>query len=291
MEPHYFHYATKGLQDDVLFENSEAYIAGMNRVATCYIMCCSKHPVKIFAFCLMDNHVHFILYGIEEDCSYFMVLFKRLTEIWLVNHPSSGRSHKNWDIGHWLIKDKEALIEKINYVHRNPTVAGLPYTPYGYPWSTGGLIYTDLSNIKLTCKEMGSLSIREKKQYFNTHIDYPDNWMILPTGVIWPGNYVEYKRVENIFSSASRYMYELNKRVEETVNIEMLSDNISLPDGEIREKAKKAANEMYDTSIINELSIKQRAVIGKQLHREYGASIKQLSRILGIKCDDLKLII
>ncbi len=291
MLSHYYHFASKGLQDDILFENVASYVAGMNRVATCYVKCSINHPVRIFAFCLMDNHVHFILYGCEDDCIYFMDLFKKLTEMWLNNHSTNGRPHKNWEIGHWLIKDKEALVEKISYVLRNPAVAGMPYSPFGYPWGSGSILFSDISEIKMNCRRIDSFSIREKKRLFNSHVEYPDDWLVQRNGCIWPGCYIDFKSVEKLYQSALKCLYEMNKRVEESVNMEMLSDSISLPDGEVLEKGKEISNELFDTVVLKDLSIKQRVAVGKQIHKDLGASVKQISRILGIKPEDLKMLI
>ena len=40
----------------------------MNRIAVCYLYCLEKgRPVRIVAFCLLNNHFHFVLYGNEEE--------------------------------------------------------------------------------------------------------------------------------------------------------------------------------------------------------------------------------
>ena len=63
----FYHLFSDGFRTDVLFEDKLAFIAGMNIVALCFFRC----NVSILAFCLMDNHVHFILYGTKEDCLKF----------------------------------------------------------------------------------------------------------------------------------------------------------------------------------------------------------------------------
>ena len=58
---HYYHCATKGFDHSILFADVREFIAGMNRIGICLAMLRTDHPVIIIAFCLMDNHVHFIL--------------------------------------------------------------------------------------------------------------------------------------------------------------------------------------------------------------------------------------
>lgn len=79
MEKHFYHFATKGLEDDILFGSVEGFIAGMNRIALCLCRLGKEHLVIVICFCLMDNHVHFILYGTEEDCILFMENYKQGT--------------------------------------------------------------------------------------------------------------------------------------------------------------------------------------------------------------------
>jgi REP element-mobilizing transposase RayT len=63
----YYHLFSDGFRTDVLFEDVKAFVAGMNIVALCYLKC----EARILAFVLMDNHVHFILYGEEQECILF----------------------------------------------------------------------------------------------------------------------------------------------------------------------------------------------------------------------------
>ena len=290
-ERHFYNCATKGLEDDTLFGSTAAFIAGMNRVAICLLLTLESSPLIIMAFCLMDNHVHFILYCTEETCKRFLSLYKRLTEIWLTNHPEQGSPGKKWDIGHWLIKDRDNLIEKINYVHRNPTAAHMPFTPRGYRWSSGNLLFTDHAFTKSICRKASDISRNEKRRMFESKVAVPDDWLVLPDGMIWPGCYVSYARVEKLFSSVFNYMYELNKRCEEKVNKEMMTDFISLPDGEIRSKAIELSQQLFSTEFLPGLSVDQRILLAKELRKSMGASSKQIARIVRMNLTELRKLI
>ena len=98
-KPHFYHYATEGLKDDVLFGSVAEFIAGMNRIAVCLCRLGPAHPVQVICFVLMDNHVHFILYGLEEDCDLFMESYKQTTELWLRHHGGDNSPGKIWRIG------------------------------------------------------------------------------------------------------------------------------------------------------------------------------------------------
>lgn len=57
----YYHFCTNGLLKNIIFSSDADYIYGMNAIAICKL---KYVDVKILAFCIMNNHVHFIL-----DCT------------------------------------------------------------------------------------------------------------------------------------------------------------------------------------------------------------------------------
>ena len=162
---HYYHYATKGLEDDYLFGSITAFVAAMNRIAICYSKVCETSSIIIIGFSLMDNHV----YGNEDDCDSFMALYKRLTGIWLTNHPEEGRPGKEWDIGHWQIKDKDSLLEKLSS-------ACLPFADHSYVQSTarplGTLNRTAQRKLLESKVVLPSLGSAQKRLFFGPRNRY-----------------------------------------------------------------------------------------------------------------------
>lgn len=126
---------------------------------------------------------------------------------------------------------------------------------------------------------------------FESKVAVPDDWLVLPDGMIWPGCYVSYARVEKLFSSVFNYMYELNKRCEEKVNKEMMADFISLPDGEIRSKAIELSRQLFGTEFLPGLSVDQRILLAKELRKSMGASSKQIARIVRMNLTELRKLI
>ena len=70
----YYHFCTNGLLKNIIFSSNEDYIYGMNAIANCKIQ---YIDVKILAFCLMNNHVHFILDCEKDDGLLFMKHYKQ----------------------------------------------------------------------------------------------------------------------------------------------------------------------------------------------------------------------
>ncbi|MDO5322080.1 MAG: hypothetical protein Q4F39_06825 [Bacteroidia bacterium] len=288
---HYYHCASKGLEDDFLFKSILAFIAGMNRIGICYLKSLKDHPVKIIAFCLMDNHVHFILYGTKEDCLKFMADYRALTEMWLIRHGEKGDAGKNWKYDAWPIKNNEDLKEKIIYVHRNPIAARINLIPSGYRWSSAPLIFNDNSFYQSLLRPINSLSQRKRRTLFNTKTEFPNDWTYLPDGMIWPGCYCLTKNVETMFKTAWNYQFELNQRVEETVNTEILAGKVSLPDGDVLKIASKVSGDLFGIDDIDFLTIEQRIKLCTELRKSTGANIGQLARLVHINILDLKQIL
>ena len=286
--PHYFHCATKGFQHSILFADVREFIAGMNRVAICFARARLDFPVIIIAFCLMDNHVHFILYGTRDDCLKFMALYHRLTMMWQTRHRQGTPIQENWEYDAWQIHDEEDLKEKIAYVFRNPTVAGLPVLPTHYLWSSAPLVFADASLVM--GRSLGKMSSYELRNVFETRIDLPGDWVLKPDGLIWPGCFTDYKRVERLFGQPSQLMYALNQKKEAKINEELNRKSLSLPDQDVLQMAKDAARRHYNSTDLETLDLTQRVVLCTELYKRSGVNLKQLGRIFHIAPDTLKTI-
>ena len=285
-KPHYYHCATKGFKSSVLFADEREFIAGMNRIAFCVARGRKDFPVIVVAFCLMGNHVHFILYGTRSDCLKWMALFHRLTMTWQANHRSGAAIQESWEIDAWQISDNDDLQEKIAYVFRNPMAAGMAYAPTNYRWSSAGLVFSNQGFPEGST--VGSLSSFKLRNILETKIDLPDDWIILPDGMIWPVCYTDCKLAERAFKQPASFMFMLNQRMEAKVNEEMNRKSLSLPDQDVIRMALEAAREQYDVSEIEVLDMNQRVVLCSMLLKRSGVNIKQLGRIFHISEQDLK---
>lgn len=284
---HYYHCATKGFDHSVLFADVREFIAGMNRIGICLVY----YPtVIVIAFCLMDNHVHFILHGTREDCLKWMALYHRLTMIWQGKHRKSNPVDEKWEYDAWQIYDSEDLKQKIAYVLRNPTVAGMGYTPSGYRWSSASLYFSDPGPFIATGRRIGNMSIYESRKCFETRATLPEEWTMQPNGMIWPGCYTDYKRVEHLFGDPRKYLFSLNQNIEVEINQEMNRGNISLPDTEVLCLARERSKALFGTDRINTLDISSRIQLCKILKKQAGLNLKQLARTIRIPVEELKKI-
>lgn len=93
---------------------------------------------KVYAFCLMTNHVHLII-DPGEDTTALALLMKRVAgrQTRFINHLE-GRSGTLWE-GRFKSSpiDSDAyLLACCRYVEMNPVFAGMCEEPESYPWSS-----------------------------------------------------------------------------------------------------------------------------------------------------------
>ena len=287
--PHYYHCATKGFDHSILFTDIREFIAGMNRIGICQTHL-QEEKVIVIAFCLMDNHVHFIFYGTREACLKWMALYHRLTMIWQSKHRESNPVDEDWECDAWQIYDSEDLKEKIAYVLRNPTVARMGFVPGGYRWSSAALVFADTSVQTAGARKIGSLSIYESRKLFETRAILPEDWIVLQDNMIWPGCYTDFNRVEKLFGHPRAFLFSLNQNVEADINQEMYRGSLSLPDSDVIQMAKEQSVKLFGTDVINSLDLTSRIQLCKVVKKQSGTSLKQLARIVQVPLSELKKI-
>jgi len=260
----YFHYCSKGFRHEILFADTEEFIAGMNRVALCVLLSILKgHEVYVISFCLMDNHVHFILCGTREACDAFAADYKRLTGIYVQHRRGTGA-----------------------YVLRNPVAAHMKTTVPGYRWGTGNLAFSDNSSLLVTARTGGDIGVKEGWRLFHSKLRIPEDWLVLQDGMIWTGSYVRTEIAERMFEGPGEYMFMLNDRkIDGKVNEEMLGDKFSLPDKEVRAMAKELAGKLFGKEFVSHCTAKERLDLARRLHREVKCGSKQLARVIRLDPD------
>ena len=297
----YFHFCSRGFTREILFANDAEFVAGMNRIAVCLTIATSRgYSVMIVAFCLMDNHFHFIVFGEEQACSYFVESFKKLTSMWVAKYRESALS-EHIEIGHWPIAYNK-LAEKIIYVLRNPVAAGIKVSPWGYRWSSGMLMFNEDSVPPAESVKMSDLGVREMLRNFFTAVNMPANWLVHkasaslepkgPMYIIWPGCYTDYRTAEKQFPSIGRFMFDLNNgNIDKEVEEEMSAGSFSIPDGDVRLRAVELCLELYRKDRIAICSAQERLAVARLLKKEMGCNAKQLARVFRLDSQDLSKLV
>ena len=286
----YYHFSSNGLKRDILYASEEEFIAGVNRIAVCYQLSeRAARRVVIIAYCLMDNHFHFILYGTQEDCKYFVDNYKRLTAIWIRKHRGRPLADTIETGDGWLIRP-DNLGNKIVYLLRNPVAAKMRFVPHGYRWSSANLMFCDNTPLLAGAKKVAEFSLRELRRMINSHIPMPPEWLVLPDNQIWSGNYIDINFAEEQFQSIGSFMFSLNDRkIDQEAEEEQVS--YSIPDTDVRFRAIELCMEYFRKERILRCSGPERLTVARVLRKEMGCSAKQLGRVLRPSPSDLQLLV
>jgi len=160
--PH--HVTQRGNYQQIVFldnEDRDHYLAWIKEYS-------KKCGLKIWAYCLMDNHVHFIVVPSKEDSlartfnqahmrysQYFNRRMKQKGHLW------QGRFYS-------CALDEAHLYCAVRYVERNPVRVGLAKQAEDYPWSSA-LSHTSKANNSLLSDDLPLLKdITDWKEYLSS---------------------------------------------------------------------------------------------------------------------------
>ena len=283
----YYHVCTDGNAIAWMFQDEEDFIAGVNRVGLCVLM----SYVEVVAFILMDNHVHFVLYGTAVKCKSFINMYKRMTGRWISNKYGLSDYLRLLPTEMIRISDEEALMNTIAYIDRNSIVAGYRFMPCEYPWGTARYMFRDKSDGTMTnvvCTKIGSMTIDQQRAVMKSRIRVPGEWLICPNGMVLPSSFMDLGHVERIFKTPNRYSYFLAKKLEGMAELQMNeSRRIFMPDKELRKVTKQISRKLFGVDDVRSLDVKSRLVIARKLRYDYASTIKQISRMLYLDHDAL----
>ena len=275
----YFHVCTDGRALPWMFQDERDFIAGINRIAICHLMT----ALEIIAFVLMDNHVHFVMYGTMPQCKAFINLYKRLTGKWIQTRYGISDYLRGLPTEILRIESEEALLNTIAYLDRNPPLAGYRYMHSEYPWGSSKYVFrdTDATDNSESWKPASTYTRRALRSILNSKVTIPGDWMINDSGMIHPMSFLNIKKLESCYKTPVRYAYFLAKKIEGIVEQDLLhSQKLFIPDKELRPIVRKMASDLFGTESITELDVKERLVIAKRLRYNYVSTVKQISRMI-----------
>ena len=168
----FYHILNRGNAKQKVFHDTQDYTFFLQSV----VRAKDKHPVDIFAYCLMPNHFHFVVRAdIATDISKLIHIFmtrfnQRYRRVYnSIGHIWQGR-YKDF-----MIQNEDHLMVVIRYIERNPVQAGLVVSASNWRWSshneriTGGKLiihdnYIFPLNGKWTEYVNSSISEKEKQK-------------------------------------------------------------------------------------------------------------------------------
>ena len=282
----FYFLSSSHLEDKLLFQDDEDYKAGMNYVAIAAL----RAGVEVLVFVLMSNHVHFILWARDADARIFSEIFKRLY---------SGYYRKKYGIDHLLRRNNvdyrevpvrdEKLMRAIAYVIMNPVAANICLSPTTYRWGCGASFF---SSRPLKGKSLSSMSVREKMRFLHSKQAPDVGWILCDEGYILPESFIRKDFVESLFGTAKRlnfFLINSAKAKKATDTWEHIQP--SFQDQTLIYVMRDIYSSVFRKSRWEELSISEKERLVYEMRRRLGPDPVQLSRVLGVRPDELSEII
>ena len=127
-----YHVMLRGIDRQLIFEDSEDYIRFLDIVEECREVC----DFQLYAYCLMGNHVHLLLKVQDEGLE---TIFKRIGGRYVYYY-----NVKYQRVGHLFqdrfksepVDNNEYFLTVLRYIHQNPVKAKLCSKVEEYPFSS-----------------------------------------------------------------------------------------------------------------------------------------------------------
>lgn len=268
----YWHVCTDGLEKGLIFKDKDDFIFGMNGVPVCAL----RHGVYVLAFCLMDNHVHFILAGDEFSCLNFILSYKR--------RLFSLADLDGVDVCVKKIGDKEYLLKAIAYVLRNPLTSRQRILPYLYRWSSGAVCFggecSSRGSGELTVADVG---VRRMRSVLRSNFILPGHYRLTSDGMVMPENYVRADIVERLFGSPVQMMYYvLRNDVVEMALAGGVLKKVRYDDSDLVSSVLSICKKQFHVASLENLCMEDKCRLAGILRKKYGIGVKQIARLTGL---------
>ena len=274
----YYIVTTGKIENAVMFRDDEDFTAGMNYVA----IVASRHSrVKVVAFILMSNHVHFVLIGTREDVDAFTLDFKvRYSLYFSRKYGVKGLLKRNEIDVREIETTPEAKEQAIAYVLMNCVAANICFQANQYPWGTGNIYFNPS---RPAGRVLGSMSGREKERLLHTNDNnLPSNWIVSDEGVILPQNYVDVEIVESCFRTPKRMGFFLQNSSKAKKRLEIDENLPAFTDQAILGILPQLYRSLFRKNSFQELRPEEQTELMRQIRFRFSANIHQIARVCGL---------
>lgn len=270
-----YHICSDENHSDIFFSDYD-FKTAMNILAMCIAL---FDDIELYAFVLMSNHLHLLVGGPKDIIDAFFKMFvKSLSKYFRAEGKPNLVSDLNANCH--LIEDCEHLLNVIVYIHRNPCVIDWNSSPYTYRWGSGRYYFNPEAVQRYnTCKRR--ITLCQRQQY--SHSRKFDGVVSLfeTDNYISPLSFCRISECEEMFGSASRYLFLLTRNIESTKSIAAeIGEHVSYSDSEMYSIVRKLSFKECGTSDLNCMSPEQKISLARILHYEYNSGNKQISRLL-----------
>lgn len=269
---------TGHLEDGLWFLDEDDFKTGMNYVAV--QASCSK--VKIIAFILMSNHLHFVVYGDRLEVLSFTNALKSRYSRYLRNKYGYKEYLRRNDVDIREIPEQDEAMERtIAYVQMNCVAANVCAHPSQYSWGTGNVFFNSEPR---RGRRIGDISKRARIRMFHSEVtDLPPDWLVGDAGFILPESYVNRKYVEQLFRTPKRMNYFLENSSKAKRRIETSEKNLpAFRDQAIISVLPDLCRSLFRKQSFNELTDEEKPECLRQIRFRFSANVEQIARVTGL---------
>ena len=149
-----YHIVLRGINQQIIFEQKSDFIYFKKLLMDCR----DKYRYDIYAYCLMNNHVHLLIHSSEIPLEYF---FKSLEVRYAYRFNGKYQRSGHLFQGRFFsipVESESALQNTFRYIHNNPVKAGIVVRPENYPWSSCSAYYDGKNDEIVSVHEFYKLS-------------------------------------------------------------------------------------------------------------------------------------
>lgn len=132
-----YHITLRSINQHIIFEEDTDYQKFLFYLSDCK----TKYDIDIYAYCLMDNHIHLLIHSSYENLSSFFQSLGTLFVHWY-NNKYSRSGHLFQDrFFSVAVENKTQYLSTLTYIHNNPVKASVCRFPSEYRWSSFNAFY------------------------------------------------------------------------------------------------------------------------------------------------------
>ena len=274
MEKRYYHICTKGISSDLFLDEED-----FNQIIFILSLVFGRTSgVEIVAYCIMNNHIHIIVYGHRVNIEKRFLELKKMYSMWYANKYGVPKVLARNPHIIRQCEDNEDLKNCIGYVYANPVRAGLSTNAYYYPWSSISAHFRDEWSNPTTGTVVRYLRGSAKK--LHTHQPIPDHLRLTEKGRIDPACIVNTKLAESALRTSKTLLYFVTRKDSQMTNPK--ETEFLCNDESARAKASEIVFQLCGGTIsLNSLPSNIRTKVADILRYNYGTPLPIIKRILG----------
>ena len=132
-----YHIILRSINQHIIFEDDDDYHKMLYILSDCK----RTFDIDIYAYCLMDNHIHLLIRSSEDYlASFFQSLGTRFVRWYNTKYSRSGHLFQDRYYSIPVVREQQYL-STLTYIHNNPVKSALCRYPSEYRWSSYNAFY------------------------------------------------------------------------------------------------------------------------------------------------------